>query len=54
MDVWLDFTVPTLGDGIKDAAELAYIVADLESVDGRSASRSTQPVLLKSHSATLW
>jgi hypothetical protein len=54
MDVWLDFIVPTLGDGLKDTAELAYVVADLESTLGRSAARSTQPVVLKSHSATLW
>ncbi len=54
MDVWIDFVVPTLGDGAKDAAELAYVVADIESIDARLAARSTQPVLLKSHSATLW
>ena len=54
MDVWLDFTVPALGDGSREPGELAYVVADLETVDGRSAARSTQPVLLKSHSATLW
>ncbi|KAL4540024.1 hypothetical protein Ndes2437B_g01640 [Nannochloris sp. 'desiccata'] len=54
MDVWLDFTVPALGDGTREAAELAYIVAELKSVDNRSAARSTQPVLLRSHSAILW
>jgi len=54
MDVWLDFTVPELGDGRKEHAELAYVVVDLESIEGQSAARSSQPVLLKSHSALLW
>ena len=36
------------------AGELAHVVADLESNDGRVAGRATQPILLKGRSFSVW
>ena len=43
--------VPGRGMG---AGELAHVVADLESNDGRVAGRATQPILLKGRSFSVW
>ena len=50
MDIWLDLVLP----GSIYANELAHVVAELETADGRESGRATQPVMLRGRASSLW
>lgn len=54
VDVWVELQLPTASSCASCRGGMAQVVAELVTIDGRTAARTSRPLLLRNGGSGLW